>query len=98
MDPPPARQREALTGCVAVTAVDCLHCVPRQRACVAVEPTVNDFRLEHPRSRLPTRQALRALERVHRRENLVVCRIHDLRHTATCLWLARGVDPGTVQA
>jgi integrase len=25
-------------------------------------------------------------------------RIHDLRHSAACLWLARGVDPGTVQA
>ncbi|MGN6780712.1 MAG: tyrosine-type recombinase/integrase [Marmoricola sp.] len=25
-------------------------------------------------------------------------RIHDLRHTAACLWPARGVDPGTVQA
>src|SRR3954454_11266812 len=25
-------------------------------------------------------------------------RIHDLRHTAACLWLARGVDPTTVQA
>ncbi|MDE9367321.1 tyrosine-type recombinase/integrase [Luteipulveratus sp. YIM 133132] len=25
-------------------------------------------------------------------------RIHDLRHTAACLWLARGVDPGTVKA
>jgi integrase len=25
-------------------------------------------------------------------------RIHDLRHTAACLWLARGVDPGTVRA
>jgi integrase len=25
-------------------------------------------------------------------------RIHDLRHTAAGLWLARGVDPGTVQA
>jgi integrase len=25
-------------------------------------------------------------------------RIHDLRHTAACLWLALGVDPGTVQA
>jgi len=25
-------------------------------------------------------------------------RVHDLRHTAACLWLARGVDPGTVQA
>ncbi|MCP3423246.1 tyrosine-type recombinase/integrase [Nocardioides pinisoli] len=25
-------------------------------------------------------------------------RIHDLRHTAACLWLAGGVDPGTVQA
>ncbi len=24
--------------------------------------------------------------------------VHDLRHTAACLWLARGVDPGTVQA
>ena len=24
-------------------------------------------------------------------------RIHDLRHTAPCLWLARGVDPVTVQ-
>ena len=24
--------------------------------------------------------------------------MHDLRHTAACLWLARGVDPGTVQA
>ncbi|WP_407922617.1 tyrosine-type recombinase/integrase [Auraticoccus monumenti] len=24
-------------------------------------------------------------------------RIHDLRHTAACLWLARGVDPVTVQ-
>lgn len=24
-------------------------------------------------------------------------RIHDLRHTAACLWLARSVDPGTVQ-
>lgn len=24
-------------------------------------------------------------------------RIHDLRHTAACLWLARGVDPGIVQ-
>lgn len=25
-------------------------------------------------------------------------RLHDLRHTAACLWLARGVDVGTVQA
>jgi len=25
-------------------------------------------------------------------------RLHDLRHTAACLWLARGVDPGPVQA
>ena len=25
-------------------------------------------------------------------------RVHDLRHTAACLWLSRGVDPGTVQA
>lgn len=25
-------------------------------------------------------------------------RLHDLRHTAACLWLARGVHPGTVQA
>jgi integrase len=25
-------------------------------------------------------------------------RILDLRHTAACLWLARGVDPVTVQA
>ncbi|WP_125773131.1 tyrosine-type recombinase/integrase [Antribacter gilvus] len=25
-------------------------------------------------------------------------RIHDLRHTAACLWLTYGVDPGTVQA
>ena len=25
-------------------------------------------------------------------------RIHDRRHTAACLWLARGVDPVTVQA
>lgn len=25
-------------------------------------------------------------------------RIHDLRHTAACLWLARGVEPVTVQA
>lgn len=25
-------------------------------------------------------------------------RIHDLRHTAACLWLARGVDSVTVQA
>jgi integrase len=25
-------------------------------------------------------------------------RIHDLRHTAACHWLARGVDPATVQA
>jgi integrase len=25
-------------------------------------------------------------------------RSHDLRHTAACLWLARGVDPVTVQA
>ena len=25
-------------------------------------------------------------------------RIHDLRHTAACLWLARGIDPATVQA
>jgi integrase len=25
-------------------------------------------------------------------------RIHDLRHTAACLWLARGVDPVTVQS
>jgi integrase len=24
-------------------------------------------------------------------------RLYDLRHTAACLWLARGVDPGTVQ-
>jgi integrase len=24
-------------------------------------------------------------------------RIHDLRHTAACLWLSRGVDPGTVR-
>jgi integrase len=23
---------------------------------------------------------------------------HDLRHTAACLWLAKGVDPVTVQA
>ena len=25
-------------------------------------------------------------------------RIHDLRHTAACLWLAKGVAPVTVQA
>jgi len=25
-------------------------------------------------------------------------RLHDLRHTAACLWLARGVDAGTVRA
>jgi integrase len=25
-------------------------------------------------------------------------RLHDLRHTAACLWLSRGVDPGTVPA
>lgn len=25
-------------------------------------------------------------------------RVHDLRHTAACLWLTRGVDPATVQA
>jgi integrase len=25
-------------------------------------------------------------------------RIHDLRHTAACLWLAKGVDAATVQA
>ena len=25
-------------------------------------------------------------------------RIHDLRHTAACLWLSRRVDPGIVQA
>ncbi|WP_245633174.1 tyrosine-type recombinase/integrase [Luteipulveratus mongoliensis] len=25
-------------------------------------------------------------------------RVYDLRHTAACLWLARGVDPATVQA
>ena len=25
-------------------------------------------------------------------------RIHDLRHTAACLWLARGVDLATVQS
>jgi integrase len=25
-------------------------------------------------------------------------RLHDLRHTAACLWLARRIDPGTVQA
>lgn len=25
-------------------------------------------------------------------------RIHDLRHTAACLWLGKGVDPVTVQA
>lgn len=25
-------------------------------------------------------------------------RLHDLRHTAACLWLSRGVDPSTVQA
>jgi integrase len=25
-------------------------------------------------------------------------RLHDLRHTAACLWLARGVDPGTVRS
>ena len=25
-------------------------------------------------------------------------RIHDLRHTAACLWLARGVDVSTVQS
>ena len=25
-------------------------------------------------------------------------RIHDLRYTAACVWLSRGVDPGTVQA
>ena len=24
--------------------------------------------------------------------------IHGLRHTAACLWLARGVDPNTVRA
>ncbi|MFE3997898.1 tyrosine-type recombinase/integrase [Nocardioides sp. YIM B13467] len=24
-------------------------------------------------------------------------RLHDLRHTAACLWLARGVDVGTVK-
>lgn len=27
-----------------------------------------------------------------------ISEVHDLRHTAACLWLARGVDPGTVQA
>ncbi|WP_423463068.1 tyrosine-type recombinase/integrase [Promicromonospora sp. MS192] len=25
-------------------------------------------------------------------------RLHELRHTAGCLWLARRIDPGTVQA
>ena len=25
-------------------------------------------------------------------------RVHDLRHTAACLWLSKGVDPVTVQA
>lgn len=25
-------------------------------------------------------------------------RLHDLRHTAACLWLARGVDLSTVSA
>jgi integrase len=35
---------------------------------------------------------------VHWRRTGFGRRIHDLRHTAACLWLARGVDPGTVQA
>lgn len=25
-------------------------------------------------------------------------RVHDLRHTAACLWLSKGVNPSTVQA
>jgi len=35
---------------------------------------------------------------VHWRRTSHGRRIHDLRHTAACLWLSRGVDPGTVQA
>lgn len=31
-------------------------------------------------------------------ENSQGRRLHDLRHTAACLWLSRGVDPGTVRA
>lgn len=38
------------------------------------------------------------LRAVDWRKNSFGRRIHDLRHTAACLWLARGVDPGTVQA
>ncbi|MEP7091128.1 MAG: tyrosine-type recombinase/integrase [Nocardioidaceae bacterium] len=33
---------------------------------------------------------------LQRRAGVVI--IHDLRHTAACSWLARGVDPVTVQA
>ncbi len=36
-------------------------------------------------------QALEAIKRPR-------LRVHDLRHTAACLWLAKGVDPGRVQA
>ena len=35
---------------------------------------------------------------LHWAETAADRRIHDLRHTAACLWLARGVDPATVQA
>ncbi|RCS91346.1 Site-specific recombinase XerD [Brevibacterium sandarakinum] len=34
----------------------------------------------------------------HWKQSAKARRIHDLRHTAICLWLARGVDAATVQA
>jgi integrase len=37
------------------------------------------------------------LRSVHWQETGQGRRLHDLRHTAACLWLARGVDPGTVK-
>lgn len=46
-------------------------------------------------SRLHRTSILRA---VHWDETSEGRRLHDLRHTAACLWLSRGVDPSTVQA
>ena len=50
-------------------------------------------RVRSPAARVGVQADARVDERLR-----VGRRIHDLRHTAACLWLARGVDPVTVQA
>lgn len=46
-------------------------------------------------ARLHRSAVLRTLDWEHTGQDR---RLHDLRHTAACMWLSRGVDPGTVQA